>query len=656
MIAPMEKLVVAGPKRLARELLAELQRAGVVEIDPLRTEELAAYALSPEEKEALRGWEELAASADQTLRLLGLAVEPGKPATGSRAEVAALLQPLAQKAAVLAADRDRLEEELDFLKLYQKPVTALAELVQGLDQSRWLAVIPLFLEKEELLAKLEAALEEVLPERYVLAASAADGVFATALVVLKGDAEAAHAALGRLGLAAFKPPGRYAELSLEEAKLKMAERARLAPSELESVRQGLAELAKAAGGKLKGIWTRAKDEVARLRHLEELASGRFSFGLFGWVPVAKKPKVEEALERLRERVVYAFEPVDEHHEAERVPVTLENPPWVKPFELLVTFLNTPKYGTWDPSWTIAAFFPFWFGMIVGDFGYALLFWLLLRFLAGYAERKEPLVLDFFGMTLSPELLGQSVRILRPMVVWTVVFGLLYGEFFGDFLERLGVFYVPGHEGGGWIPILIPRTLASTATSLILITILFGLALVLYGLYIRAWLGYKHRHMRHFWEAVGYFAGLVALAIFSWVFLAKIASPLLTFLIVLGFAVLLVAVFMARMPLMLAELPTQGGHILSYVRIYAVGVSGAIMANLSTDLGFAIAGKLGLIGVLIGLVVGLAVHGLVLTLTIIGHALQPVRLLWVEFFTKFGFYDESGRPYRPFKSVRHDAGA
>jgi len=655
-IAPMEKLVVAGPKRLARELLAELQRAGVVQIDPLRTEELAAYALSEDEKAALRGWEELAAGADQTLRLLGLAPGPDKPATGSLAEVRQVYGPLAQKVGVLAAERDRLNEELGFLKLYQKPVAALADLVQGLDQSRWLRVLPLFLEKEELLEKLAAALDEALPERYVLAAEPVDGLLAAAVVTMRGDADAAHAALGRLGLAEFKLPGGYAGLSLAEAKLKMAERARLAPSELESVEKALAEQARTAADRLRAIWTRAKDEVARLRRLEALASGRFSFGLFGWVPVAKKPKVEEALERLRERVVYAFEPVDEHHEAERVPVTLENPPWVKPFELLVTFLNTPKYGSWDPSWTIAAFFPFWFGMIVGDFGYALLFWLLLRFLAGYAERREPLVIDFFGMTLSPELLAQSVRILRPMVVWTVIFGLLYGEFFGDFLERLGVFYVPGHEGGGWIPILIPRTLAGTATSLILVTILFGLGLVLYGLYIRAWLGYRHRHMRHFWEAVGYFAGLVALAIFAWVFLAKIQSPVLTLLIVLGFAILLLAVFMARMPLMLAELPTQGGHILSYVRIYAVGVSGAIMANLSTDLGFAIAGKLGLIGVLIGLVVGLSVHGLVLTLTIIGHALQPVRLLWVEFFTKFGFYDESGRPYRPFKSVRQDAGA
>ncbi len=655
MIAPMEKLVVAGPKRLARELLAELQRAGVVHIDPLRPEELEAYALSEEERAQLKEWERIAAGAEQAAKLLGLALEPKKPLPGSQAEVAQALEPLLQKASVLAGERERLLEELEFLKLYRGAVEALAELVDGLDQSRWLRVLPVLLEKEELEKALASALDEVLPERYVLAAKPADGVLAAAVVVLKGDADAARATLGKLGLAEFRLPEPYAGLSFSEAKLKIAERSRLAPSELESVEEAIRALVREAREKLMAIWTRARDEIERLKRLEALARGRFSFGLFGWVPVSKKPKVEEALERLRERVVYAFEPVDEHHEADRVPVTLENPAWVKPFETLVTFLNVPKYGTWDPSWVLAAFFPFWFGMIVGDIGYALLFWLLARFLAGYAKRGEPLVLDLFGMKLSPQALDNTVRILKPMVFWTVVFGILYGEFFGNFLEHLGVFYVPGH-GEGLFRILIPRTLGTTAGMLILVTILFGVFMVLYGLAIRAWLGWRHRHLRHFWEAVGYLGGLVALIVLAYTFLTGASAPLFTLIMVLGFGLLLVGAVLARMPLMIAELPTQGGHMLSYVRIYAVGVTGAIMANLSTDLGFALAGKLGLIGVLLGLVVGLAVHGLVLALTTIGHVLQPVRLIWVEFFTKFGFYDESGRPYRPFSSVRNNAGA
>ena len=100
--------------------------------------------------------------------------------------------------------------------------------------------------------------------------------------------------------------------------------------------------------------------------------------------------------------------------------------------------------------------------------------------------------------------------------------------------------------------------------------------------------------------------------------------------------------------MLIELVSNGGAILSYLRLFAVGLSAAIVANLATDLGWAIGGTLPIIGPLLGIVVGLAVHLIAMALTIIGHTLQPLRLHYVEFFTKFGFYDENGRPYKPFR--------
>jgi V/A-type H+-transporting ATPase subunit I len=100
--------------------------------------------------------------------------------------------------------------------------------------------------------------------------------------------------------------------------------------------------------------------------------------------------------------------------------------------------------------------------------------------------------------------------------------------------------------------------------------------------------------------------------------------------------------------MLIELPSNGGNILSYLRIFAVGLSSALVANLATDLGFALGKTLPVIGPILGILVGLAVHLIAIALTIIGHTLQPLRLNYVEFFTKFGFYDESGRPYNPFR--------
>ena len=88
MIAEMEKLFIAGPKRLAPEILENLQRVGVVHIDPLRTDEIDIYRLSPEEENRLRRWDEVAIAADHALRLAGRSdgsfcqAVPGRPGAG----------------------------------------------------------------------------------------------------------------------------------------------------------------------------------------------------------------------------------------------------------------------------------------------------------------------------------------------------------------------------------------------------------------------------------------------------------------------------------------------------------------------------------------------------------------------------------------------
>ena len=655
MIAPMEKLIVAGPKRRVHELLGELQRIGVVQIDALRTEELPEYAYSPEEEDAAKRWQRLVQGAEHALALLGSAPEATRPFEGGLAAAESELEPLVHRADVLTREAEKLREEIDLIDLYQQPVETLAEMAHGLDTSRWLAVLPFLLEKESELEVAAEALGEALEDRYLLAHQPLDGRVAALAVVLQGDLETARGALSRKGIGELRLTGPFAGLSLGEARVRMRERAKLAPEELENVHSALTRLRKEAEAPLRSLWTRAMDEAARLRALLDIAAGRFGFALFGWIPARLKGKVEEALAAHKEHVVYTLEPADEHHEADRVPVTLENSPMVKPFQMLIEFLNIPKYGTWDPTWVVAVFFPFWFGMIVGDLGYALLFMLIARLLSGLVKQKKPLVIEFFGIHMKPPVVKDLVFVLNAMIFWTVVWGFVYGEFFGNFLEHLGVFYVPGH-GSGLIPIAIPRAdTAATATMMILIAIAFGVFQVFHGLGVRAWLSLRHGHMKHFWEATGYLGGLVGLIVFAYTFLTGASGGGYNLVMYAGFAVFLLGIVMSRVVLMIAELPTQGGHILSYIRIYAVGVAGAIMANLATDLGFSLAEKLGILGVLVGLVVGLLTHLTILALTMMGHILQPIRLVWVEFFTKFGFYEESGRPYRPFKSVRNDAG-
>lgn len=672
MIAPMEKLIVAGPKRLARELLSELQKAGVVHIDPLRPDELSEYRLSPAEEAELRRWETVASQAEQSLNVAGLAVTAGsKQFGGSLEEAEATIRPLANRAEILGKERAALEEEIQTIELFGKVADRLAALVQGLDQSPRLAVIPFLVSKQEELEGVRAALQQAMADRFVLDAEALDNQVAAAVVVKRSELETARSTLSRLGLAELRFPGVYGSLLLSQAAARMKERAKLAPEELLGIREEINKLRGESREALMALWARAKDEAARYRITADMAAGKYGAALMGWVPQKAKGRVEEALNRLRDQIVYTFEPVDEHHEGHQVPVTLENPAWAKPFELMHGFLNTPAYGGHDPTLMIAMFFPLFFGIVVGDIGIGLLFLLAALWMAGKSRRGETLRIDFLGAAFGPDVLGKLATIGKWMAGWAMFWGVLYGEFFGTFLEKLRlpgifglkdgwrVFYPtgPGYDPEkyyGLIPMLINRLdFAQTANGLMVFAILFGVFQVLYAFFLRMRLGLKHGRMKHFWEGFGYFSGLVGLVAFAYNFLTQANLPLLNIIFAVGVILFIVGVALSREVLMIAELPGKGGQILSYIRLYAVGVAGGVLASLANQVGFGLAERFGFIGGVLGFFIGLILILAIIVITTLGHVIQPIRLLWIEFSTNFGFFEETGRQYKPFKSVKSD---
>lgn len=655
MIARMEKLFMVGSRKIVSNLLFNLQRAGVVQIERLPEGEFGEYRLDPAEEMELKRWDSVATSADHALRLLGLESDVSVELYNGELEAAERMVSICEERAATLVERlEELKEERELVGQYRRVVELLAAMVQDLDASTRLTVLPFLLEKPEVGVSLERQLKSNLGERYAFAAESTDGLTAAVIVTLKRDAENARVALSRHGLGELPRPGKYAQMSLNTMASELLDRSGQVPQEIAAVNDDLKGLCEEAGRNLKSIWNRAKDESARLHALRELASGRYGFALFGWVPVSLKSKIHEMMRPYGDEVLCAFEPVDVGHEVEQVPVMLENPPWVKPFESLISFLNTPRYDAWDPTWIIAVLFPLWFGMIVGDIGYGLIFAVVAWYFWTRVRQQRALRVDFFKLRLSPRAVEQLVWIMLPMIGWTLVWGFIYGECFGDLLQRLGFFGTTGRPG--LIPVLIPRTeTASTANLLILVSVGFGVFQVLHGFYIKALFTSRHGEAVHFWEACGYLGGVSGLVLFAYAFMSGGFPLWLLIPMCVGAGVFLIGMIRARMPLMIAELPTQGGHILSYIRIYAVGLASAILANLTTDMGFSLYHLVGVAGLvvalLVGLLMGLVVHSLLLVLLTVSHVLQPIRLIWVEFFTKFDFYTLSGKTYRPFKSVR-----
>jgi V/A-type H+/Na+-transporting ATPase subunit I len=655
MIARMEKLQVVGPKRLAPTVLSRLQQAGVVQVDALPKDRIGPYLLDPEEEGRLRKWESVAMAADHALSLLGLERDVSvSPFPGDLEEDAATAADVEQRAAGLVEIRERLRDELQLIEQYKDILELLAEAVQGLDRSPRLAVIAFLVEKREDLATAEQELAGRLDDRFILAAWEVRDFVVAVVVTRQRDAEEARGILARGGLRELPRLGDYAGMDLKTMAARLQERSARAPEELARVEQDWRHLRQETAGGLASLWMRATDEANRLHTFKEMGSGRFGFALFGWVPVSRKNRVVELLQQFGGQILYTTEAAEEHNDPKRIPVMLENPGWIRPFEILITFMTTPRYDSRDPTWIIAVFFPLWFGMIVGDLAYGLAFAAVAWHLYGFVKRHEIFRVDFFKMRLAPAEMAQLLRIFTPMIAWTLVWGLVYGEFLGNLLQLAGVFATKKHPG--LIPILIDRTdTAATATMLILVSIGFGAFQVLHGYIIKAYLGRRQGNMERFWEGCGYFGGVSALFLLGYAFMASSYPLWLIMPMLAGFALFAAGVWLARLPLMVAELPTQGGHILSYIRIYAVGLASAVLASLATDIGFGLSqtggasGVIGLIlGGLAGVLLGLLIHVVLTVFLLATHVLQPIRLIWVEFFIKFDFYSLRGRPYRPFK--------
>ncbi len=653
----MDQLTVVGRRTIAYDLLVSLQSLGVVQIDPLESAEdsaLSGLKLTEADRVQKEGWEAAVARSVTLLDALGAhEIQPagrGDISTGLDA-IGSYLQVVASQTDQLVAELSEIEGDLEVCSLYLPLLRELAPTLAQLEQSRYLSGAAFIVPSEEY-ESVKSFLDDTLSGRVILALRRRERDLLVIAAVLKTDRELLATAISRAGLSEITLPERYSELGVAKAAHVMEERSQSLPKRRSVIVDELGSLRTQHGAKLKAVHQMVSNYQARFDRLQDMVEGKYSFALRGWVPSADRARVVDGLRKqFGDDIVVEARAADEHHDQD-VPVKLDNPVWVKPFEGLLALFAPPKYGSFDPSWTLAVFFPFFFGLVVGDIGFALLFaaiawWLRRRGQAGKLVSLGPL-----RITIKPPALAPISTVIFWCAAWSAVFGFLYGEFFGNFLEHFPaakpIFYTTLHapKGHGLIDIVLFRV--EVFTPLLLVSIGFGVLQVLGGWLIRVIYGFRHHDMKHVFEGAGMFSGLLGIVIFATAFLTQNLNPVVNGIVIVALAIFLLCTVLAKMPLMLIELVSNSGNILSFLRLFAVGLSAALVANLATDLGYSIGRVLPVLGPLLGIAVGLAVHLIALLLTIIGHTLQPLRLQYVEFFTKFGFYDENGRPYQPFR--------
>lgn len=657
MIANMDQLTVVGRRSVTKDVLQFLQNLGVVQVDPLDLDSetgLQRVQLEGADKQEAERWRDLLVRSEALLAVLE---QYGRGKAAARTDSPAKLDEqeswlsgVGSSVDALVAERADALDELDVIGTYLPAFRLVAPTLGRLESSDYLEAAAVMATARDV-SEVREALDENLPGRFELASRPhGDGVIIL-IAYMKDDRQKLRSAIGRTGLAVLELPLRYREHGTAKAVHVMEERSQALPRRIQAVEEELARLAQAHTGRLQQVHQQASNHTVRYEVLGNLAAGSYSFALRGWVPSANTHNVTEALRRqFANDVIVETRPADEHHDV-GVPTKLENSKWARPFELLLSLFKPPAYGYFDPTWVVAIFFPLYFGIIVGDFAFGALFMLLGLWLRNRGLAGKDLSLGPLNIVISRDTLPSIGTIVIWAGAWTFIWGVLYGEFFGNFLEVWPagnpVFYptVGGYDG--IIPIALFRV--QEFQPLLILSLAFGVIQVIGGWVIRAYLGYKHRDRAHFLEGVGMVAGLLALVLFAWAFMSNMLTTPILVIAGIGMAIFLICVALTRMAMMLVELISNSGHILSFLRLFAVGLAAALVANLATDLGFAVAGALPIIiGPIIGIVVALITHALAIVLKIIGYTLQPLRLQYVEFFTKFGFYENTGRAYKPFR--------
>jgi V/A-type H+-transporting ATPase subunit I len=645
MIVAMSRVTVVGPRRLQGGVADAVQTLGTLHIEHVRPTEssITVRPLAGPDQAAREAIDAVRTRGEAVLALLPpIEVPPiaTEPYAGEAPEaLRARLGEVEAQAKDLTRQLLEVEEEQEILQAYGRAIEILAPLLAPLEHSRALEAAGFLLEaKPGALDDLRKELSAATHGRVEIVSRPLDAHrLAVVAAFARRDAEAVRPVLTRAGATELRLPASVRGMPLAQAVVYLQERARVVPREIERLRGDLMDLSRRHRAEVAAVAVVSRDAVHRYELMAQMPQSRYAFILYAWVPTSRVSAVREGLRsRFGADIMVFDEPAPVYH-AERVPVLLDNPGWLKPFELFLAIFDPPRYGTFDPTIFFALAMPLWVGLIIGDVGYGLLLLAITLALYGKMKAGRPwrvvlAGLDF-GFTLTPTVLRRVVAVLGWMTGFTFLFGLVFGEFFGD---------LPQHFIRGFHPLF--DRLEGINTYLYL-SVGFGLAQVYLGLFLEMMKAVRHRERKEFLEAVAMMTG--ATTIFLWLATQVRVLPSSFFSpVMLGSAVLFLLSLLASASLSsamwLMESISTFGSIISYARIFAVGIASLALAIVANTIG----GKVP--ALFIGIFIGAVAHVMFFGLTIIGHILQPARLNWVEFFSKFKYYQDTGRPYRPFQ--------
>ena len=530
-----------------------------------------------------------------------------------------------------------LSTELADLSHYEPLMQKIAPVVENLTAGRDVDSTALLIERryKDAIGELRDMLRTVSQGHTTLASHDIDKEMTAAIVITDREfAPAVRAALAEEQLNRVKLPGDLETLPFDEALEKIQTRIAALPGLIQEAAAVVAALADDQKVELCGSITELSNRVGQLDAISSFGETEYAFIVAGYIPTRDLPELRKMVEDLWEDTVTVDEIAIDPHDFPEVPIKLENKGRFRAFQTVLGVWGQPMYGTIDPSTILALSFPFLWGMIVGD--------------AGYGLTLVAICLALRWKFPSSNAVHIATSVLLPAGVMATVFGIFYFEFFGDLLHvYLPIIHIDPIPIIGNISFPFYRTYSSLQTTFLLMAIAVGAIQVMAGLVLGVVNNERLGHRKHSFEAGGILTVLVsALALAAVMALPNLTAGMseqgaafLTYFIYVVIAVGLVATVWGGGIAGAIETIGAVSNIASYIRIMAVGLVGALLADAANALAFVTMPNAA------GISIALILHVLNFVIICFSPSIHALRLNFLEFFGKFW---KAGKVvYRPF---------
>ncbi len=623
-ILKMKKVEIMGEKEKLDEVLKKIQDFSLLHIEdaPLNPKEgNIKPAIKEEEREILKEVERGIGLIEEIKREVPyMKIEKEVHLEGRNvSEILSKLNKIWEEYVKIKGEERKIREEASIYSSFNKILEAFEDLIdkKEIEIPENFEIFGALLPREELIVftRIEKTLKESYKDKIKIHYRIIKGNQIAILIAFSSEiSQEIREKLWKEGLPELKLPEEIERLSFKETLSFLRKKLKEIPEKIKKIEEKrLAFLRE----KIDFIFTAyflLLDIRDFLRSKEKgIFVTRHFFYLEGFVP-------EKELENLRkifknEEWVYIRELKPEKEEYGRIPVVLKNPSFFKNFEPLVEFFSLPVYKTFDPTPLLSIFFPVYFGFMLGDMGYGFLGFILFLFL--YTKFKNN------------EFIRKISFIFLIASISSIFFGLIYMEMFGDALEKIGL-----------SPIFHR---VHSANTYLLIALIFGTIQIILGLLLGIYNALRLGHKKHAIGVLSMLLGLICILMLAGVSLEVLPSYLSRIFLILLFVFMILS-FIFHGPAAPIEIFSAFGHILSFARLMAIGLSSAIIAVIANKF-LSILPSL-----VIGFIVMLLFHALAFVLGLFDPTVQGLRLQFVEFFTKF--YEAGGREYKPlFKRLK-----